>query len=151
MPGGYLSTNLLPKSVTTASDIGSGQVETRALSAPLFLELQLIKLHTHEGTDSTQLRAAATPEMVRGFSPKEREEHGVVTWSAAASATGSIALTFATPFLEAPEVYVTAQDANGNIIVGTSVPTTTGVTIYWRDATGTTHTSMNIAWLAKGR
>lgn len=151
MSGGYLSQNLQPKSLTTAGDLGTGQVETRHVSPPLFLELQLIKLHTHEGTDSAQLGAGATPEMVRGFSPREREEHGVAPWAGGASATGSIALTFATPFLVAPQVYITAQDASGNIITGTSVPTTTGVTIYWRDATGATHTTMNLAWLAKGR
>lgn len=151
MAGGYLSQNLQPKALTSSPDIGRGQVETQHVSAPLFLELQLIKLHTHQGTDSAQLQAEATPEMVRGFTPREREEHGAVSWAGGASATGSIALTFASPFLIAPQVWITSQDSSGNIITGTSVPTTTGVTIYWRDATGATHTTMNLAWLAKGR
>lgn len=150
MPG-YLSQQLKPKALTGDADIGSGELALRHLNPALFLELQLIKLHTHQGTDSATLKAAATPEMVRGYGLRQREEHGVAQWSGGASATGSIVLTFAQPFLEIPEVYITPQTGNANIIVGTGTPTTAGVTIYWRDATATTHTSLNLAWLAKGR
>ena len=151
MAGGYLQFETLPKPLTKESDIGKGQVNLPALSPALFLELQLVKLHTHKGVESIQLEAAATPEMVRGYKPKEREEHGVATWTGAAAASGSVALTFGTVFSEAPEVFITPQSENANIIVGTSVPTATSVTIYWKDDTAATHTSMPLAYLAKAR
>lgn len=147
----YLQFDTTPKPLTTKEGIGRGQVDLPALSPPLFLELQLVKLHTHEGSDSRQLKAKATPEMVRGYRPSEREEHGVVTWEGASAASGSVVLAFATSFLEAPEVFVTPQSGTANIIVGTGTPTTSGVTIYWKDNTATTHTAMPLAWLAKGR
>lgn len=146
----YLQFNLLPKSLTQAGDIGRGQVDLTHLNPALFLQMQLVKLHTHEGSDSRTLRAAATPEMVKGYVPQEREEHGVAGWSGSAAASGSIALTFGTPFLSAPEVFAINQTSI-NIQVSTGAPGTTGVTIYWKDDTGSTHTSVNIAWLAKGR
>lgn len=148
---GYLDLQLLPKGLTGGSDVAGGQIALRHLNPPLFLELQLVKLHSHQGADSRQLPAGATPEMVRGYTPREREEHGVAEWTGSASATGSLTLTFAQPFLSAPDVFVTAQDGNANIIVGTNTPVATEVTIYWRDATGSNHTTLDIAWLAKGR
>lgn len=151
MAGGYLAFETKPKPLTTKNDIGQGQVDLPALSPALFLELQLVKLHTHKGTDSRQLEAAATPEMVRGYRPKEREEHGVATWTGGAAASGSVSLTFGTAFTEVPEVYIIAQSGNANIILGTSVPTATGVIFYWKDNLGNTYTDMPISWLAKGR
>ena len=147
----YLKFQTLPKSVTTEEDMGTGQVALRHLAPTLFLELQQVKLHKHTGSDSRTLAAESTPEMVRSYTPGEREEHGVAPWSGGASTSGSVVLTFATPFLIAPNVYITVQSGNANIIVGTDTPTTTGVTIYWQDAISATHTSLNLAWLAKGR
>lgn len=148
---GYLSRETTPKALTGGNDIGKGEVGISHFNAPLFLELQFIKLHNHSGVDSVQLRASATPEMVKGYRPSEREEHGVAAWSGAAATNGSVVLTFGAAFTEAPEVFAIAQDGNASIVVGTGVPTTTGVTIYWRDWTGTNHTTMNLAWVAKGR
>lgn len=148
---GYLTFETLPKSVTRKSDIGSGQIGLSHFDPALFLELQQVKLHTHGGADSRQLSPSATPQMVRAYRPTEREEHGTATWTGTASTSGSIILTFGTAFKEAPSVFVTSQDANADILVGTGVPTATGVTLYWRNADAATHTSLAICWLAKGR
>ena len=148
---GYLDFNLKPKALTTKDDVGKGQMGLKHLDPPLFLELQFIKLHTHKGVDSRKLEAEATPEVVKAFRPLEREEHGVVTWTGGAAASGSVALTFATPFGEVPDVFVTPQDGDVNIQAVTGTPTTTGVTIYWKNDTAANETSVKIAWLAKGR
>lgn len=148
---GYLEFELQHKALTKGSDVGKGQMELRHLSPPLFLELQFVKLHNHKGVDSQVLEAEATPEMVRGYTPQEREEHGTATWTGGASATGSIAITFGTAFQAAPTVLVTPQSGNDDIIFGIGSVTTTGFTIYWRNETGTTHTEMPFSWLAKGQ
>lgn len=147
----YLAFNLKGKQQTTADDIGGGQVDLPALSPGLFLELQFVKLHDHKGSNSRLLEAAATPEMVRGFRPKEREEHGVAEWTGVSSSSGSVSLTFAVPLTEPPDVFITPQDSNANIIIGTDAPTKEGVTIYWKDSNGTGHETLNLAWLAKAR
>lgn len=148
---GYLEFKTTPKAVTESGDIGSGQVELKHIHPALFLELQLIKLHTHEGSDSRKLDPEATPYMVRGFQSTERIEHGTATWTGTAAAAGSVALTFGTAFLSAPTVFVTIYSGNSNYSVGTGTPTTTGVTIYWEDMTAATHTSLAIGWIAVGR
>lgn len=141
----------LPKSVTKSGDIGRGQVTLGHFDPALFLELQLVKLHTHRGSDSVVLEASATPYAVKSYRPSEREEHGVATWTGSASTSGSVILTFGTAFKEAPNVWVVAQDGNANILVGTSVPTTTGVELFFRDADASTHTSLKLCWISKGR
>jgi hypothetical protein len=148
---GYMTFETLPKSITRKSDIGSGQIGLSHFDPALFLELQLVKLHTHKGSDSRQLEAAATPQMVKGYRPSEREEHGVATWTGSASTAGSVVLTFATAFQEAPDVFVIPQTDDAHVIVGTNTPTTTGVTIHWLDAFADTRTSVALAWVAKGR
>ncbi len=147
---GYLDLETKPKPLTGKSDIAPGQVALSHLDAALFLELQLVKLHTHGGSDSRLLEAAATPQMVKGYRPREREEHGVVTWTGGASGAGSVNLTFGTKFNAVPDVFVIAQSGDADILVGTSVPTATGVTLYWRDADANTHTSLKLCWIAKG-
>lgn len=147
---GYLQFKTTPKAVTEGSDIGSGQIELRHVHPAFFLEMQLIKLHTHEGSDSRKLDAEATPYVVRGFLANERVEHGSATWTGTASAAGSVALTFGTAFNSAPAVFVTIQSGNSNYSVGIGTPTTTGVTIYWEDLTAATHTSLVIGWMAIG-
>lgn len=146
----YLEFETKPKALTGKDDIGQGQLSLKHLSPPLFLELQFIKLHTHKGVDSRKLEAEATPEVVRGFRPLEREEHGTATWTGSAS-SGSIALTFSKAFTETPDVFVTPSGGDVNIQAVTGTPTTTGVTIYWKSDTGSVKTSVPIAWLAKGR
>lgn len=149
---GYLDNNLKPKGLTTGSDISKGAIGLPNIDPPLFLQLQLIKLHTHQGSDSRTLGFEATPEVVRGYRPREREEHGVATWTGAAAASGSIVLTFGTGFQEVPDVFATPSGkSNANIQVTGSTPTATGVTLYWKDDTAATHTSVPITWLAKGR
>jgi hypothetical protein len=150
MPG-YLQFKTTPKAVTEGGDIGSGQVELRHMHPAVFLEMQLIKLHTHEGSDSRKLDAEATPYVVRGFQASERIEHGTATWTGSASAAGSVALTFGTTFAIAPTVFVTVADGSSNFSIGIGVPTTTGVTIYWEDLTAATHTSLDIQWIVIGR
>ena len=147
---GYLQFETAPKALTRESDRGRGQVSLQHLNPALFLQTQLIKLHTHEGSDSRSLKAGATPEMVKGYQPREREEHGTATWTGSAAASGSVVLTYAVPFLEAPDLFCLNQ-TSVNIQVSTNTPTTTTVTIYWKDDTSATHTSVVIAWLAKGR
>ena len=141
----------LPKSITRKSDIGSGQIGLSHFDPALFLEMQLVKLHTHKGSDSRLLEAAATPQMVKGYRPSEREEHGVATWTGSASTSGSVILTFGTAFKEPPDVFVTSQDGTADILVGTDAPTATGVTLYWRQADAVTLTSLGLCWIAKGR
>lgn len=148
---GYLQFDVLPKAVSRQEDLGPGQVILRHLAPALFLELQQIKLHLHTGSDSRQLPPDATPDMVRGYRPKEREEHGAATWSGAASASGSVTIAFGTQFAEVPEVFAIAQEGTANIVLGTNTPTASQVTIYWKDTTAATHTSLVIAWLAKAR
>ena len=147
----YLQFKATPKAVTESGDIGVGQIEIKHAHPAFFLELQLIKLHTHEGSDSRLLDAEATPAMVRGFQTFERVEHGTVTWTGEASAAGSVALTFGTSFLSAPTVFVTIYSGDSHYSVGTGTPTTTGVTICWEDMTTDTHTSLSIGWIAIGR
>ena len=148
---GYLQFKTTPKGVTEGADIGSGQIELRHVHPAFFLEMQLIKLHTHEGSDSRKLDAEATPYVIRGFQANERIERGTVTWSGTASAAGSVALTFGTVFNSAPTVFVTVADGSSNFSVGIGTPTTTGVTIYWEDLTAATHTSLAIEWIVIGR
>jgi len=148
---GYLQFKTTPKGVTEGADIGSGQIELRHVHPAFFLEMQLIKLHTHEGSDSRKLDAEATPYVIRGFQANERIERGTVTWSGTASAAGSVALTFGTVFNSAPTVFVTVADGSSNFSIGIGTPTVTGVTIYWEDLTAATHTSLAIQWIAIGR
>ena len=147
----YGSFEFAPKSFTRGEDIGRGQIGLPNINPPLFLEIRLIKSHTHTGVDSLQLQSEATPEMVKGYKTREREERGVAAWSGAAATNGSVVLTFATAFLEAPSVFVTPADGNANIIVGINTPTATAVTIYWRDESAATHTDLNLQYLIKGR
>lgn len=139
------------KAYTRGSDIGKGQIAIGHLNPAFFLETRLIKLHTHSGVDSLPLGAEATPEMVKGYNPREREERGIATWTGGSSTSGSLVLTYVTPFQEAPTVIVTAADGNANIIVGIGSVTATSVTIYWRDETAAGHTSLSIHYLVKGR
>ena len=148
---GYLQFKTTPKAVTEGGDIGSGQIELRHVHPAFFLELQLVKLHTHEGSDSRKLDAEATPYAVRAFQVNERIEHGTATWTGGASAAGSLALTFGTVFNVAPTVFITVADGSSNFSVGIATPTTTGVTIYWEDLTAATHTTLAIQWIAVGR
>lgn len=149
--GSYLKFKITPKGVTEGGDIGAGEIQLKHIHPAFFLELQLIKLHTHEGSDSRTLDPEATPGMIRGFQTRERIERGTVTWSGGAAAAGSVALTFGTEFSEAPQVFVTIQSGNSNYSIGINTPTTTGVTIYWEDLTAATHTSLDIGWIAIGR
>ena len=147
----YGNFEFAPKGFTRGEDVGKGQIGIPHIDPPLFLELHLIKTHSHSGVDSIRLASIATPEMVKGYKISEREERIVAAWSGAAATNGSVVLTFASPFLETPNVFVTPESSNGNIAVGVSAPTTTGVTIYWKDVLGGTYTTMNLHILVKGR
>lgn len=139
------------KAPVKGDDIGGGQIELRHLSPSLFLELQLIKLHSHSGVDSIPLTFRATPDMVKGYQSGEREERGTATWTGGASASGSVIITFGNVFSSVPTCLATPSggDADIQCAVGTIDETT--VTIFWKDDTGATHTSVPFDWLAKGR
>ena len=139
------------KGYTRGSDIGKGQVGVSHLNPPMFLEFKLIKLHTHGGVDSQILKSEATPESVKGYQTNERIERGTATWTGTASASGSVALTYGVAFNVAPTVIVVAAANDVNIVVSTNTPTTTGVTILWKDDTAATHTSVPITYLIIGR
>ena len=139
------------KSYTRGQDVGRGQLGLPHLNPPLFLEIRLVKTHTHTGVDSQRLRAEATPEMLRGFQTNERIERGTATWAGGAASSGSVVLTFGTPFSSAPMVQVTPRSDDGLIVVGIGSKSATGVTIYWTDYSGATHTSMPLEYLAVGR
>jgi hypothetical protein len=147
----YGSFEFSQKGFTRGSDIGKGQLGISHLNPPLFLEFKLIKLHTHGGVDSQNLKAEATPEVIKGFKYNERIERGIATWTGAASASGSVALTYGVPFNEAPTVIVCPSANDVAIVVSTNTPTTTGVTILWNDYTAATHTSVPITYLIIGR
>lgn len=139
------------KSFIRGNDVGDGEIGVKNLNPGLFLETQLIRGHTHSGVDSLQLGAEATPESLKAFRPRQRMENGIGTWTGGAAASGSLAITFGTAFNETPTVIVTQAGANDDIIVGIGSVSSTGVTIYWRNETGTTHTSLDIHWIAIGR
>lgn len=147
----YGSFEFAPKGFTRGEDLGKGQIGIPHIDPPLFLELNLIKTHSHTGVDSQRLEVEATPKVVKGYKTNEREERVVAVWTGSASANGSVVLTYATPFLEAPNVFVTPESSNGNVAVGISAPSTTSVTIYWKDVLGGTYTTMNLHILVKGR
>ena len=147
----YGNFEFAPKGFTRGEDVGKGQIGIPHIDPPLFLELHLIKTHSHSGVDSIRLAAIATPEMVKGYKISEREERVIAVWTGSASANGSVVLTYATPFLEAPNVFVIAESSNGNVVCGIAAPSTTGVTIYWKDVLGGTYTTMNLHVLVKGR
>jgi hypothetical protein len=139
------------KSYTRGTDVGKGQIGLPHLDPPLFLEMRLVKTHTHTGVDSQALRSEATPEMVRGYKTREREERGVATWTGGASAAGSINLTYGTAFSETPTIMVTCAAGTANIQVSVGSVTATGCIIYWKDDTAATHSSVAINYLIKGR
>jgi hypothetical protein len=139
------------KSYTRGSDIGKGEVGVGHLNPSLFLQMQLIKLHTHGGVDSQRLHSEATPEMVKGFKSEERIERGIATWSGGSSSSGSVALTYGVAYNEAPTVMVVPATNDVNVQVATNTPTSTGVTILWKDDTGAGHTSVPITYLIIGR
>lgn len=149
----YGSFEYAPKSYTRGSDIGKGQVGLTHLNPALFLQMQLVKSHTHSGVDSIPLTAAATPEMVRGFKTREREERGTAVWSGAAAAGGGLTLTFGTPFQEVPTIFlsITGGAANADLQVTYNNKSTTSVDIYWKNDTLGTLTTVSIDYLIKGR
>lgn len=147
----YGSFEFAQKSYTRGSDIGKSEIGLPHLNPPLFLELRLVKSHTHTGVDSQKLRAAATPEMIKGFKADEREERGIATWTGAAAASGSVVLTFGTPFLEVPTVMAISGEGDADLQVAVGSITTTGCTLYWKDDTAATWTSVAIQYLIKGR
>ena len=142
-----------PKSYTRGSDIGKGQLGLIHLNPALFLQMQLVKSHTHSGVDSLPLTSVATPEMVKGFKTKEREERGTAQWTGGAAAGGGLTLTFGTPFLEVPSIFLSISDgaAAADVQVTYNNKTITSVDIYWKDDTLNTHTAVNIDYLVKGR
>lgn len=139
-----------PKSQTTRGDIGRGQVYIEHLSPALFLELQTVKTHLHTGVDSQILPAESTPYMIRGYKLRERMERATSTWASTSASAGSIVITFGTKFNETPTVIATPAGGQVDIqcVVGTI--SRTGVSISWKDDTGSGHTSVPINWLAIG-
>jgi len=142
-----------PKGYTRGTDIGKGQLSMKHMSPALFLELRLIKTHTHTSVDSLPLRAEATPEMVRGFKTREREERGTAQWTGGLSSGGGLTLTYGTAFQEVPTVLlsISSGDPDADVQVTYNNKTTSSVDIYWKDDTGAGHTIIYIDYLIKGR
>jgi hypothetical protein len=138
------------KPLTKEGDIGKGQISIPHVAPPFFLEMQLIKLHNHEGANSVQLKSKATPEVIKGYRPSQREEHGTATWTGGAASSGSVVITFGTAFASAPTVLTIPADGDVNIQTAVGSITATGFTLYWKDDTGATHTSETLNWLALG-
>lgn len=154
MAGGsvYGNFEFSQKGYTRGQDIGKGELGLQHVNPALFLQMQLIKSHTHTGVDSITLRAEATPEMVRGFTTREREERGTATWTGTAAAGGGLTLTFGTPFTSVPTILLSVSDgANADLQVAFRNKTATSVDIYWKDDTLATHTTVAIDYLVKGR
>ena len=148
----YGSFEFAPRAYTRGGDNGKGAVGIPNVAPPLFLELRLIKSHSHTGVDSVQLDADATPEMVRAFQRNEREERGTAAWSGGSASSGSVTLTYGVPFREAPTVFVQPSgESNANVQVAIGAISATGVTWYWKDDTGGGHTAITFQYLIKGR
>lgn len=147
----YLDLETSPKEQTSGSSIAPGSIKMRHLSPELFLEIQLIKIHNHEGVNSLRLYKSATPSMIAGYQPGERVEHGVAQWTGGAAGSGSVALTFGQVFKDIPEVFAIVQGrASVDCFVTTNTPTQSGVTIYWALNAGSA-TAIDITWIAIGR
>lgn len=146
----YLERELTPKEQTTKDVIAPGSIELRHLSPALFLELQLIKLHNHLGTNSAKLSRAATPNVIAGQAPLERMEHGTASWSGGAASSGSVTLTFGSTFKAVPTVVVTAEHTAATITVVVDSITTSQCVIRWSISSGTL-TALDLNWLAVGR
>lgn len=138
------------KAQTTRGDIGKGQLYLEHLSPALYLELQKISLHLHTGVDSQILPAESTPFMVRGYKLRERIERAMSTWTAAAAASGAIAITFGNRFNEVPTIIAIPASGVVDVQCVVSNLTSTGFTLSWKDDTGTTHTSLSFNWIAIG-
>lgn len=138
------------KSFTRGDDIGKAQLGVGNLNPALFLEIKKVSTHNHTGVDSQMLTHEATPEMVRGHTVTEREEHGTISWTGSAAASGSVAITFGAAFQSTPNVFLTPDTASANYTVAVGARTTTGCTVYWKVSTGTA-TSVDIQYLIKGR
>lgn len=148
----YGNFEFAPKPYTRGGDVGRGAIGIPNIDPPFFLELRLIKSHTHTGVDSIILTAEATPQMVRGFKTREREERGIVTWTGSSSSAGSLTLTFGTAFLEAPTaLFQVYGQTNADIQCVIEVVSATAVTIRWKDDTGGGHTSIQFMYLIKGK
>lgn len=146
----YGSFEFSQKGFTRGSDVGKGEIGLPHLDPPLFLEMRLVKTHTHTGVDSQQLDSEATPKMIRGYKTREREERGIATWTGAAAASGSIVLTYGTTFLEVPTVIVTCAEGTANIQVSVGSVTAVSCIIYWKNDTAQNHTSVAVGYLIKG-
>lgn len=78
-----------------------------------------------------------------------RMQVGAIRWTGVAAASGSIVVTFPTPFAYAPICIVQDLGVTGQIMTAVQT-TTTDVTIYWEDEAGTTRTSLWFMWMAAG-
>lgn len=147
----YGSFEFAPKSFTRGQDIGRGQISVGNVDPSFFLELSLIKRHTHTGVDSLKLTAEAVPQNIRGFQTNERIERGVAAWTGGASDDGSLSVTFGVPFVTAPTILLTPADGSADYSVAVGSVTVTGCVFYWKDNTAATHTAVNINYLIIGR
>lgn len=147
----YLSQDLKGKAQTTGPDIADGSIELNHLSASLFLELQNIRLHTHEGSVSKRLGINAVPQAIAGYTSYERIEHYKATWTGTSASAGGVAITFDKVFKSAPTVVVTGTGRSGaDLVVSTNDVTTSGVTVYWALTSGSA-TEIDIDVLVVGK
>lgn len=141
-----------PKPYTRGQDVGKGQIGLPNVAPPFFLEIRLIKTHTHTGVDSPTLTPEATPYVPRAYKTYEREEHAIASWTGGSASSGSFTLTYGNPFREAPTVIVVSSgEANANVVCAVGTPGLTSVTVYWKDTAGNNHTALNFQYLIKGK
>lgn len=125
---GYRDFQSVP--LTNGDSIDKGAISLEHLDAPLYLQVQQIKLHTHTGVDSQILKPEATPYVLKALGPGYREEHGTTA--------GAGAVTFTTPFQSTPIV-----------IVGSTTSTPAYATS--KSTTGFTMSGAAGDWIAIGR
>jgi hypothetical protein len=147
----YLSRETAPKEKTGEGEIARGSIRLEHLHSSLFLELQKIALHTHQGASSSTLPPVATPYVVRGFVPSERVERGVATWSGGAANSGGFTVYFDTAFESAPTIVATLSNASDAYYRYTiDNVSTTSFMFRWNDTLGTS-SNIEINYMAIGR
>lgn len=78
-----------------------------------------------------------------------RAQGGTKRWSGGAASSGNVAITFPVEFSGKPNVIVQVYGTDAGIVLSQN-PSTTGTTIYWLDAAGSTHTQIDFMWCAFG-
>lgn len=79
-----------------------------------------------------------------------RMQCGVVAWSGAAAASGSVTVTLATPFSNIPIAFANTHSIDSAIIVNGVATGANQISILWETRDATTRTAATFSWLAIG-